>query len=131
MSKIIFKNQTGFSLLEVLISITVFTIAASGMLPAFNAFTGSNSFSHVRVGALQAAEQTLDNLRGTDPTTLPLSGSSNSQIMQIGKYSYSVKTFYCEEASLCIAGSTRHLRVEIKRNNEIVFDIQTVFTSLK
>ncbi len=124
-------RMKGFSLLEVMISLSVFSIAAAGYLPVFNSFMGKNSNSHVKVNALQAAEQVLDLIRVMSTSSLPSSGDDGGQIVQVGKNSFNVVTYYCEQASLCTGSSTRHIRVNVRRNNEEILNIQTVFTALK
>ncbi|HMO17859.1 MAG TPA: type II secretion system protein [Oligoflexia bacterium] len=124
-------NQSGFSLLEVIVAIAIFALAFSEILPAFNNFTARNSYSHIRVAAIQAAEQTLDKLRSISPSSLPTSGNDEGQTVNIGKYSFDVTTYYCEQANLCSSISTRQLRVNVKNNGKSIVNIQTVFTALQ
>ena len=125
------KEERGFSLLEIMVSLSVFSIAAAGFLPAFNSFTGRNSHSHTKVNALQAAEQVLDLIRVSNPSDLPSSGNDGGQTIQVGKSTFNVVTYYCEQTSLCTTNSTRHIRVKVEKNNEEILNIQTVFTALK
>lgn len=123
--------ESGFSLLEILVSVSIFSIAAIGMLPTFNSFMGRNSHSHVQASALQAAEQVLDSMRILDPATLPASGNNGGTNITIGNRSFVVTTYFCEQSSLCNSTLTRHLRVQVSYQNEVIFNVQTVFTSLR
>lgn len=125
------NKNSGFSLLEVLVAIAIFALAASEMLPAFNNFTGRNSYSHVKVGALQAAEQVLDQLRSVDPSSLPSSGNDGGQSVIVGNDTFVATTYYCAQASFCSGLSTRHLKVDISKNDQSIIKIETVFTALQ
>jgi len=131
-SKLTCQNRnSGFSLLEVLVAIAIFALAASEMLPAFNSFTGRNSYSHVKVGALQAAEQVLDELRSVDPSSLPSSGNDGGQNVTVGNDTFVATTYYCPQAALCSGLSTRHLKVDVSKNDQSIIKIETVFTALR
>lgn len=123
-------SEKGFSLLEVLVSVTIFSIAALGIVPTFNSFMGRNSHSHIQASALQAAEQVLDSIRIQSTSTLPTTGNDGGKNISVGGHSFVVTTYYCEQSSLCSGTLTRHLRVQVKYKTQEIFNVQTVFTAL-
>lgn len=123
-------KQTGFSLMEVMASLMIFSVVLAGMGPAFVAHTRHNTQSELRIEAIAAAEQVIDNLRFTDPTQLPTTGTT-SQNISIGNRSYSTVTSYCLNTQYCASASNRHITVAVSYRNDPIFSTQTVFTQLR
>ncbi len=65
------NNQSGFSLLEVLSSMTVFAIAAAGLASTTISTTKSNSTSRHTTVAIALIQDKIEELRSMDPTTNP------------------------------------------------------------
>jgi len=123
------KSQRAFTLLEVIVSLGIFSIVTVGIYPAVINHLQTNHLSAERTGAIQAAQQVLDSLRLVNPGTLPSSGSTQSEQI-IGDKEFQVTTIFCGTAAYC-ASNTRHLRVEVFYEGEFRFDTETVYTQLK
>lgn len=65
------KNTAGFSLIEVLSSMTVFAIAAAGLVTTTMATIKSNSTSRATTIASALIQDKIEELRALDPTTNP------------------------------------------------------------
>ncbi len=124
------KIENGFSLIEVLISLMIFSVVLAGMGPAFVSHTRYNSQSEIRSEAIAVAEQAVDGLRFTDPTQLPSSGSSQQNIV-IGNRTYNATTSYCLNSQFCSSANNRHITVAVSYKNKNIFSTQTVFTQLR
>lgn len=122
--------EYGFSLIEVLISLLIFSVVLAGMGPSFVAHSRYNTQSEIRSEAIAVAEQAIDDLRFSDPTQLPSSGSSQQNIA-IGSRTYSATTSYCLNAQFCNSTNNRHITVAVSYKNKTLFSTQTVFTQLR
>lgn len=123
------RIQAGFSLVEVLVAMSLFTIVSALMVPSFIYHSKTNYKSEVKNGAIAATQQRLDTLRSQDPSTLSSSGS-DTQNISIGERTYSVKTIYCRNPSWCNT-SARNLNIEVSHRNIIVYKAETVFSQLR
>ncbi len=122
-------NQQGFTLVEVLVAMTLFAIVSALMAPAFLLQLKTNIAAEDRNGAIAVAQQVLDDIRTSDPSTLPSTGSTTSSITTQHR-SYATTTTYCSTSSFCTA-RTRHIKLEIKYRGKTVYWLETVFTKLK
>jgi prepilin-type N-terminal cleavage/methylation domain-containing protein len=124
------KSQRAFTLLEVIVSLGIFSIVTVGIYPAVINHLQTNHLSAERTSAIHAAQQVLDNLRLVNPGTLPPSGSTQSE-QTIGDKTFQVTTTYCEKSAYCVSPNTRHLKVEVFYEGEFRFETETVYTQLK
>ncbi len=124
-------DEAGFSLLEVLVAITLFSIVSMGLARGFIMQMKSNTDSEIRAQSLSAAQYVLDRLRTVDPASLPSSGSAAPETVSISGRNYSVTIRYCALASYCIAATTRHLRATVSYQNKQRYEVDTVFTQLR
>lgn len=124
------NSNKGFSLMEVLASLLIFSIVIAGMGPAFVAQTKNNTQSEIRAEAVAAAEQAIDDLRFSDPRTLPTSGNTQSTY-SVGDRAYNVTVSYCQNQNFCNTANNRHITVGIAYRNKTIFSTQTVFTQLR
>jgi len=125
------RNNNGFTLIEVMISLLIFTVVLGGMAPAFVAQLKHNTNSAIRTEAIAAAQIVIDQLRVKDPATLPASGTGTAVATTVGNHSFTVTPSYCETATYCTTINNRHITVRVTYNNEEVFKTQTVFTQLR
>lgn len=125
------EKEYGFSLIEVLISLVLLTVVLSGVIPAFASFSSKNSFSEMRMEAIQAVEMVMDDLRMINPNTLPTSGNDGSQIITVNNHAFNVTTFFCETPAYCSSINNRHIRVVAERNGLSLYEAQTVYTQLR
>ncbi len=124
-------NHKGFSLLEVLFALAIFSIVLAGMPNFFITQTKLNMRSQIRTEALAAAKQRLDFLRLQDPSALPSSGDEGPETIDVNGRDFEVTTYYCEEPSFCSSVNNRHIRVSVVYRDEERYDVETVFTKLR
>lgn len=123
------KSLRGFSLVEVMVSVALFSVVSALMAPSFIYHLKTNSRAEVKNGAIAATQQRLDTLRSSDPTSLPSSGS-DTQNVAVGERTFSVKTYYCQTAAWCTT-SSRHLKIEVSYRNTFVYSAETIFSQLR
>ncbi len=123
-------NRRGFTMIEVLVALSLFGIITAGITSVFVNHLKYNSVAGQRTGAIDAAQQQLDNLRKDDPTTMPVTGNTTSSIV-IGTRTYSVVTKYCTVSSYCSSVNQRHLRVEVSYIGTLLYVVETVYTKLR
>ena len=123
--------ETGFTLLEVLVSISIFTIAALGMAKAFTDHLSVNTRSERRSEAIAAAQQVLDDLRTQDPATFPTTGAAPVVNVPFGERTYEVHVFYCTDDTYCSSANVRQLHTEVRLNGTIFYQVDTVYAQLR
>lgn len=124
------KHEQGFTLLEVLIALVLFSLVMAGMAPAFISQIEHNHASEIQTEAMAVAEQVVDTYRFSDPTSLPTSGSPGNQNIALNGRTYVVTPTFCLRSAYC-STTMRHLTVAVKLNNVQRFSTETVFTQLK
>jgi len=124
------KKQEAFTLVEVMVAMSIFLIVTSMMMPAFTMHLKVNTNSEIRNGAIAVGQQMLDGIRSQDPGTLPSSGTSALVNYNGGERTYQGQYTYCAISSYCTTRS-RHLKVRVLYKNQEVFNAETVFTRLK
>jgi type II secretory pathway pseudopilin PulG len=131
MTQLSVASEKGFTIVESLVSMGVFSVGILGML---SAFTTAVRFNHVyerKSAAVYAAQQALDELRVSDPSSLPTSGTT-SQTITINSKPYTVQTIYCPlGGTYCAATSSRYLRIRVSRDSLQLYEVDTVFTQLR
>ena len=123
-------NQCGFSILEVLFSIGLFSIVASGMTASFVGLQRRNYENEVRTAAIGAAQKVLDEARVLDPATLPTSGSASTTVTY-GSKSFDVTTTYCAIPAECSSANVRQLRVAVSYRGTQRYKVDTIFCQLR
>jgi prepilin-type N-terminal cleavage/methylation domain-containing protein len=124
------SDPRGFSLMEVLFALVLFSIAVSALFPAFLGHVRFNNFSEVRSASYAAAQVVLDDIRLSDPSTLPSSGSDAARDVQVGPRSFSVVVSYCEDPTYCDL-ETRFVTARVSYRGEQVYEVSTVYTELR
>ncbi|RMG39431.1 MAG: type II secretion system protein [Candidatus Dadabacteria bacterium] len=123
------KNESGFSLIEVLASLALISIVASGLVPSFALHSHFNNETHTQTLAAAAAQMVMDRLRLENPENLPLSGDSTETVSAGGK-NFTIITSYCLRASYCTS-KTRHIALQVTAANKTYFNTETVYTRLR
>lgn len=124
-------QSSGFTLLEVLVSITILALVTASIGPAFHNFFQANTQMERRTAAIEAAQQVLDNLRFEETDTLPASGTGTTQSITVANYPFLVTPEFCSDSSYCTSNNTRHILVSVEFNGEEIYEIQTVYTKLR
>lgn len=123
------KNQHGFTLVEVLVSVAIVGLITAFLSPVFIAQSKFNTTSEIKGLAIDATDRQVDTMRLTDPATLQSSGSTTSTIVVGGK-SFSVKVDYCSTAGYC-SSVTRHLKFTTSYRGKTYYATETIFTQLR
>lgn len=113
----------GLSLIEALVAMAVLTILIIAVLPSFTNNARVNNSSELRTGAVAAAQQTLDQLRG-QWGSWPASMTIDSGIR-----TYDVTITVCAAGSPDCFTTTdaNHVRLEVDYQGETYYEIETVF----
>jgi general secretion pathway protein I len=123
-------RHAGFTLLEVMISMSLFLGISASMTTAYVSHLKQNTSTEVRSGAIAVAQQRLDELRLIDPPTMPSSGNVTTTLAAGGR-TYSLKTYYCENTAFCATANSRHILVKVNYAGKQVFETETVYTRLR
>jgi len=137
-------SLSGFTLTESLVSMMIVVITLTVMLPAFMTFGMENSNKRIMSGAIALSNNTLENLRRSRITTVPLGNTVTTQTYS--GYSYRVNQYVCLDLSnatsdtpTCTTTSSnappsRDVLIRIQKGNspyEQVYQVETVFSSLR
>ena len=112
-----------------MIALVILATALVSILGALSSFTAMNNRTQLRSNAAFAARSQMEELRYTDPETLPSSGTQTATVVS-GANTFTVVTEYCVTSSYC-NDSTRHVVITIQENGTDVLETETVFTSLR
>lgn len=121
--------KKGFTLVELLVALGIFSVAMAAVVPALINFAQSNTKNEQRMGAVVAAQQRLDELRLVDPATLPTNGSVTANY-DSGDRTYSVQTYYCSNNTYCATTTMRHIKVQVRYKNKLLYEAETVYAQL-
>ncbi len=123
------KNEKGFSLVEVLISLGIIMLVSTGIFHSILTNLKHTRDTFYRTQAVQAAQEYLDTLRMQDPVSIPSSGTNSTTIAIDGRQ-YQVEASFCENPSYC-GLNTRHIELEVSYRGQKHFYVETVYTKLK
>ncbi|MEM6428749.1 MAG: type II secretion system protein [Deinococcota bacterium] len=121
--------QAGFGIIEAIVSTALFAVLMVTIMPAFLSLVNINHKNELRSGASYAAQHVLDELRQTDFPDWPQSGVIGN--VDTGTRVYDYELTYCTSGNneFC-ATNMRQARVEIFVDNEVIYDLQVVYTDL-
>ena len=124
------KRTSGFSLIEALVAVSILGIALAAVAPVFISFAQVNRENQYKTQALAVAQQTVDGLRQQKFTEWPASGDTQT-VTQSGT-SYQRKVLWCVPpvSTYCSDGS-RHLKVEVSKNDKVYYQVETVYTTFE
>lgn len=122
-------KEAGFTLIESLVALAILGVLLAAILPTFFTYLDANTMSEERTGALAAAQETMELLRQTDPTTMPNAGSSPLQVVSVGDRDFEVLTHFCTANQFC-GDDSRHLLIEVSYGGRTVYSVESVFTAL-
>ena len=133
--KLKFKKHTtqkGFTLLDVLIALIISSIAALSLAHAFTTHLDFNSLNERRSTAILAAQHLLDDIRASDITTLPSSGTEIREVEIFGK-KFNVTVSYCKNSTHCTSKDVREIHCEVRqqKDGELLYEVDTVFVKLR
>ena len=122
-------KQQGFTLVEVLVALSIVGLITAFLSPVFIAQSKYNTTSELKSLAINATDRQVDLMRLTDPATMQSSGSTTSTVTAGGK-NFSVKIDYCVTSSYC-SSVTRHLKFTTSYRGIPYHATETVFTQLR
>lgn len=121
--------QKGFSLLEVLIALVLFSLIILSVNASQTQYIRSNHEGQVKAEAVYAAQTVIDEIRQKNILSLPTSGSeSPKNIVMNSNRNYQVTVSYCSDSSFCTTEDVRHVAVDVSYNGDTVYRTETVFT---
>lgn len=82
-----FCNKKGFGLIEILVAISIFTIAMLGIVPLLINFMRTNVENEIRNNANIVVQKTIDDLKNTNLGML----DNKTENVTYGDWSYNVK----------------------------------------
>ena len=123
------RSQRGFTLVEVLVSLSIIGLLAAFLSPVFVMQSKFNTTSELKSLAVNATDRQIDLMRLTDPATMQSTGTTTSTITVGGK-AFSVKVDYCVVSSYC-SSVTRHLKFTTSYRGKTYHATETVFTQLR
>jgi len=123
-------NERGFTIAEVVVALAILSFAMVGLLGAFQTFMDTNTFTEERSDAVAAAQMVMEILREPDPGSLPSSGSSAMQYVDVGQHQFGVVVHYCTSPQYCDADS-RHILLEVSHGGEVIYTVESVYTRLR
>lgn len=91
---IINRNQNGFTFIELMISVLIFGIVASGMTGSLIQNRPLNEFSAVKANGSLFAQERLEHYRSLDIASIPSTGSATTSVTQDGT-TYTIKASFC------------------------------------
>ena len=123
-------NERGFTLLESLLALAILGIALAGILPIFFGYMNVTTRNEMRTGAVAAAQEQMEALRFADPSTMPESGATGPNYIDVDKREYELISRYCIRPEYCTTNS-RHVLVEVGFGGNVVYQTESVFTKLR
>lgn len=125
-------QSEGFTLLEVLVALAIFSVAIVTASSSFQTYLKSNYSAEVRFEAAHAAQSIIDELRFEDVEALPSNGSDAARIVTMNDgRDYEVTVSYCTDSTYCSSSEIRHLAVEVEYREKVVYRTEAVFTALE
>lgn len=123
-------RQRGYTIIETLVSLCIFGMVSVGIAGGMTSYMRFNTVNEQKSGAIMAAQVVLDDLRMTDPVTLPSTGET-SESVQVGNRSYLVTTSYCSSSEFCTSNNLRHLRLRVTYRDAELYNVETVYAQLR
>lgn len=127
-------SSKGFTLIETLVSLSIFSIAALGLAKAFSDNIRTNTNNERRTSAIMAVQQVLDRLRQSDPATLPSSNSTTVETKTVGFRNFVVTTTYCPTSvatTYCTSPNIRYLNLKAELSGVNVYEVNTIYAQLR
>ncbi len=123
------SEEKGFSVIEVMISISLFAVALGAIATSSYKNMNFNTIMEQKSVATTVAQQMLEDFRQGDPVALPTSGTTSVNIVR-GNRTFVATTTYCATPAYCTT-SSRHLSVTVSYKNKSLVTLSTVFTALR
>ncbi len=127
-------KENAFSLIEILVALSILAFVLTAFHTSLTQASNSIKNAEIKSEAQIAAQQVLDVLRLANPSTLPRTRTSDpAENIIVGRTTYQVLVTYCSNLTYCpptTTNDTRHVAVDVKYNNQLVYEVESVFTKL-
>jgi prepilin-type N-terminal cleavage/methylation domain-containing protein len=123
-------TSAGFTLIETLVSLLIFSLVSAAMMPAFFSQLKFSHQSKIKTGAFAAAQRALDAVRVENPETLPSGGATATSTIPAGDYSYDVVLTYCSPSTYCTSRA-RFITASVSYQGNELYEVSTVYTRLR
>ncbi len=121
------RSWEGFGLIEAIVSLVILGVVLVSLMPAFARSLSINTTGQLKTGAVSVAQEVMDELR-QDGEGWPASGTEREVDTGQGVYTAKIEhNQYCDGD--CLENS-RHVALEITHNGQVLYEVETVFTSL-
>lgn len=124
------RNAQGFGLVEAILAVAMLGILVAALVPAFGGYANINLRNEIRTGAVAAAQQRVDRLRQQSFDEWPVSGSTQD-VNSNGRDFETTLIFCSGDVNTHCTVNSRHLRIEVRFNDNLEYSVETVFTSLR
>ena len=128
------RSDRGFTLVEVLVSLTLLLLLLGTATAGFTQLMLSNRRNQFRGDAVAAGRQVIDNLRLVRVDSMPSGNASADEVVTVDGQDFNVTVTYCPAGTdLCGDNTRRHIRVEVAHSSDlerIYYTTETVFTNL-
>ncbi len=124
------RKNKGFTLIEVMVSLSILGIASSLMLASFLNQVKTINRSIINTGAVFSASFILDQMRSQDISNLPNTGSDPAVEVTRDSKTYNVVVSYCQDSSFC-STNTRHLTADVSYKSKDIYSVETVYTKFE
>jgi prepilin-type N-terminal cleavage/methylation domain-containing protein len=110
-------DDEGFTLVEVLVSITIFVVVSVASMTALYTLVKSTSITQNRVAAASLARQEIERLRGQNLTAAQLDAAAIRSSSVHGTTFTITPTMAPAATATCTAGAKRQVTVVVSWNN--------------
>jgi len=128
------RKQKGFSVIEVIVSLGIFSIVSAMMSTGIIKMQRANYDNSIRTGAFSAAQRFLDRCRSLDPAgtgASTITGECSTPTdVTIADRVHTVVPRICENPLLCPSPSVKSLKAEVFFKGIKRYEVETVFARL-
>jgi len=124
------NKEKGFSLIEVMVSLSILGFTSSLMLTSFINQIRTINRSVIKSGAVLAASFVLDDIRAGDISALPMSGEDEAIRVVKDSKDYDIFISYCLDSTFC-STNTREITAKVFYNLKEVYSVKTVYTKFE
>lgn len=130
----VLAKEDAFSLLEMLVAISILAFVLTAFHSSLSHASTSIKNAEIKSEAQIAGQQVLDLIRLSNPAILPDTITSDAaENIIVGNTTYQVVATYCRNENYCppiTTNDTRHVAVDVYFNNELIFEVESVYTKL-
>ncbi|GGS10263.1 type IV pilus modification PilV family protein [Deinococcus sedimenti] len=123
------NHQQGFTLIEVLVTISVIAIGVMALIALMLSIFRVNQQADTKTQAIQLAQREFDDLKREALTTIPVTGKTEENVTYNNR-AFTIRQEYCVTTSFC-ASNQKSVRLSILSGTTVLFMGETVLTDLR